>query len=100
MVKKNFKIIAFLNIGLLIIGILLGHYSELYRIYKPLYPILKMISWGILITSLMWSLINTLFIYHHIKNNLIKNLKWLLVSVIPLVCFFIIGIMTLMYLLI
>lgn len=100
MVKKNFKIIAFLNIGLLIIGILLGHYSEPYRIYKPLYPILKMISWGLLITSLMWSLINTLFIYHNIKNNLIKNLKWLLVSVIPLVCFFIIGIMTLMYLLI
>lgn len=100
MVKKDFKIIALLNIGLLILAIALGRYSEQYRIYKPLYPILKMISWGLLITSLIWSLINTLFIYHHIKNNLIKNLTWLFVSTIPLICFIIIGIMTLIYLLI
>lgn len=95
MIKKDFKIIAFINIGLLIIGILLGHYSEQYGIYKPLYPILKMISWGLLITSLMWSLINTLFIYHHIKNKFIKNLNWLLVSIVPMICIFIIIIFVL-----
>lgn len=100
MVKKSYKIIAFLNIGLLIIAILLGRYSEQFRIHKPLYPILKTISWGLLITSLMWSLINTLFIYHHIKSNLIKNSIWLLLSIIPVACFLIIGIMTLGYLLI
>lgn len=64
--------------------------SKYFRQYEELFSHIMVFGGILSILSIISSLINTLFIYHHIKNNLIKNLNWLLVSVIPLISFFII----------
>lgn len=87
MVKKSFKIISVVNILLLIIGMLIMHYSELVRMHKPLYPILKMLGWGMFFISIILAGVNSILIYDTIKNNLKKNLIWILVSLIPLMYF-------------
>ena|GEM_PF-6953727 len=87
MINKKFKIISVVNILLLIIGMLIMHYSEFVRIHKPLYPILKMLGWGMFFISIIWSGVNSILIYDTIKNNLKKNLIWILISLIPLMHF-------------
>src|SRR5690606_39189199 len=87
MIPKKFKVISVVNILLLIVGTLIGRYSECIRIYKPLYPILKMLAWGMFFISIIWSGINSILIYDTIKSNLKRNLIWILVSLLPLIYF-------------
>src|SRR5690606_36719300 len=88
MINKKFKIISVVKILLLINGMLIMHYSEFVRIHTPLYPILKMLGWGMFFISIIWSGVNSILIYDTIKNNLKKHLIWILMSLIPLMHFF------------
>lgn len=85
--KKKFKITATTNILLLIISLLILKYSEIFRGQNPLYVILKMIGWGLLLCSMIWSLINTLFIIFESKEIWKKNILWILLSLFPVLFF-------------
>lgn len=89
MVKKNFKIIAFLNVFLLIIGTMIVRNSKYFRQFKELFSHIMVFGWGIWFTSIIWSGVNTLLIYEHIKDKLKKNIIWLLISILPMMYFLI-----------
>lgn len=89
MVKKNFKIIAFLNVFLLIIGTMIVRNSKYFRQFEELFSHIMVFGWGIWFTSIIWSGVNTLLIYEHIKDKLKKNIIWLLISILPMMYFLI-----------
>ena len=90
MVKKSFKIIAVLNIFLLIISLVIVRDSKYSRQYEELFSHIMVFGWGIWFTSIIWSGVNTLLIYDHIKDKLKKNIIWLLISSLPMMYLFII----------
>ena len=92
--KKKFKIIAVTNSSILILGLLIGKYSEVFRGQNPLYMILKMSAWGLLLCSIVWSLINTLFIFGENKEIWRKNIQWIILSLLPIIFFSIILILS------
>jgi hypothetical protein len=60
--KNKFKIIALTNIILLVLSLFIYRHSEIYRGQNPLYTSLKMAGLVLLISSITWSIVNTIFI--------------------------------------
>lgn len=81
--KKRFKNISIFNFIILIIGLFIGSYSENFRGQQPLYGILKMIAFGLLGISVLWSLTNTLLIHFENKTTLKQNVFSFALSAFP-----------------
>ena len=94
------KLIAVANIILLIASLLIGNYSEIIRGENPLYASLKMLSWGLLIISVLGSFINTLLIFFEYKKTWKSMISWVLISLIPMLLFLVIEIIILTHILI
>jgi ABC-type methionine transport system permease subunit len=85
---KRLKIISVVNIIALIIALLILRFSEIYRGQNPLYVTLKMVGWALFFCSVLASLINTLFIIFDKSNLWEKKLLWIIVSLLPILYFF------------
>ena len=84
---RSLRLISFLNIFLLCIATLILHYSDIYRGQNPLYVSLKMFGWALFFLSIVWSFVNTLFIYFN-EDSWKRKFIWIVISIIPCVYIF------------
>lgn len=79
---------ALLIVILFICGILIGKFSEYFRMtpdLKWIYRSGKLISHLLFFGSILWSLINTILIFK--KSSWKNNLVWILISILPVLYF-------------
>jgi hypothetical protein len=81
--KKIFKIISITNVFLLVISLLIGHFSEYIRGQNPLYVNLKITAYVLIILAVLGSLVNTLFLVLDDKTILRKHVIWTFLSLLP-----------------
>ena len=78
-------------IGICLIGMLIGNYVESYRIsnYRWVYEYGKLINFIMVFGSLGWSFFHPLIVWSNNRAVWKKYLIWILIGLIPLLCFLI-----------
>lgn len=86
-IKSNYEKYVLIIYLLGFFGLLIGNISERFRYseFRYLYQYGKLISFILMLSCLLWSLINSIFILQESYSNLKRKVFWVFVSLAPII---------------